>query len=383
AKADELYQQLKAGAKFDELARKQSNGSTADQGGDLGYFKRNDLAKQLEDQSFALKAGEFTQPIRTRQGFVILRVDDRIEAGTPSLDRIHDQIQDQIYSLKVQPALREYLTKLREDAYIDVKPGYTDSGASPNQTKLIYAADTGPQTKQVRGKLGMGKKKTIVVVGGEKNDHSAAAGSTSELGSAKSEVDSKQKALADRKAAQDAAAAKAVADAAEKEKLSHMTRKERSKYLAQKKREAKKEAKLQHQEKLKQKEAAEQEAQNKADEAKAAKSGKKSGNKSAKAAPAGTSQQADAGGKDKTGSVPAKAEVAPKPAAVTPQEAKAAKAAEKEKLSHMTRKQRAQYLAQKKRDEKLAKASKPKPADTSQQADASAPPKKKKSISWF
>ena len=381
AKAGELYQQLKAGAKFDELARKESNGSTADQGGDLGYFKRNDLAKQLEDQSFALKAGEFTQPIRTRQGFIILRVDDRIEAGTPPLDRIHDQIQDQIYSLKVQPALREYLTKLREEAYIDIKPGYTDSGASPNQTKLVYAADIGPQTKQVRGKLGMGKKKTIVVVGGDKK---AVAGSTSELGSAKAEVDSKQKAVADRKAAEDAAAAKAAADAAEKEKLSHMTRKERSKYLAQKKREAKKEARLQHQEKLKQKEAAEQEAENKADEARAAKKGKKSGHKSAKAAPADTSQQADAGGKDKTGSVAAKAELAPKPAAsLTPQESEAAKAAEKEKLSHMTRKQRAQYLAQKKRNEKLAKVGKPKPADTSQQANAGAPPKKKKSISWF
>ena len=68
---------------------------------------------------------------------------------------------------------------------------------------------------------------------------------------------------------------------------------------------------------------------------------------------------------------------------MTPQEAEAAKAAEKVKLNHMTRKQRAQYLAQKKRDEKLAKAGKPIPADTSQQADASAPPKKKKSISWF
>jgi peptidyl-prolyl cis-trans isomerase SurA len=39
---------------------------------------------------------------------------------------------------KMQPALREYLTKLREDAYIDVKPPYVDTGASPNETKPIY-----------------------------------------------------------------------------------------------------------------------------------------------------------------------------------------------------------------------------------------------------
>ena len=39
---------------------------------------------------------------------------------------------------KMQPALRDYLTKLREDAYIDIKPGYIDTGASPNETKPIY-----------------------------------------------------------------------------------------------------------------------------------------------------------------------------------------------------------------------------------------------------
>ena len=39
---------------------------------------------------------------------------------------------------KMQPALRDYLTKLREEAYIDIKPGYMDTGASPNETKPIY-----------------------------------------------------------------------------------------------------------------------------------------------------------------------------------------------------------------------------------------------------
>jgi peptidyl-prolyl cis-trans isomerase SurA len=239
-KANEIYQQLKKGTKFDELARKESNGSTAEQGGDLGYFKRKDLAKELEDKSFALKAGEFTEPIHTRQGFIILRVADHIQAGTPPLENIRDQIQEQLYSQKVQPALREFLTKLREDAYIDIKPGYTDSGASPNQTKLVYTSDTGPKTKQIRGKLGVGKKKTVVVTN---RSTKKPAGSTSGLGLAKSEVDAKEKALNDKKAADAAAAAKAAADAAEKEKMSHMSKKEQARYLTQKKHEAQKEAK--------------------------------------------------------------------------------------------------------------------------------------------
>ncbi len=311
AKANEIYQQLKGGAKFDEIARKESHGSTAEQGGDLGYFKRKDLAKELEDKTFTLKAGQFTEPIRTRQGFIILRVNDHIEAGLPPFERVREQIQEQLYSQKVQPALREYLTKLREEAYIDIKPGYTDAGASPNQTKLVYTSDSGPKTKQVRGKLGVGKKKTVVVVGKSKSDHSQPTGSTSELGRAKSEVDAKQKADDDRKAAAAAAAAKAAADAAEKEKLSHMSAKDRSKYLAQKKHEAKQEAKLQSKEAKQQKKLAKKEAKQKAAEAKNIKKGK----------------------------VPAK-------------------------------------------DVKKSDEAKP-AAETDQQADASAPPKKKKSISWF
>ncbi len=288
AKANDIYQQLKGGAKFDESARKESNGSTAEQGGDLGYFKRNDLAKELEDKTFVLKVGEFTQPIRTRQGFIILKATDHIEAGTPPLDRVRDQIQEQLYSQKIQPALREYLTRLREEAYIDIKPGYTDAGASPNQTSLIYTSDSGPKTKQVRGKLGVGKKKTVVVVGKDKNDHKP-TGSTSELGLAKAEVDAKERAENDRKAAAAAAAAKASAEAAEKEKLSHMSPKERSRYLANKKHEAQKEAKLEKKETKKQKKLAKQEAKRKEEQAKAAKSGKKP-----EAAPADNSQEADA-----------------------------------------------------------------------------------------
>ena len=58
---------------------------------------------------------------------------------------MESRIQEQIYMTKMQPALRDYLTKLREDAYIDIKTGYVDTGASPNETKPIYttAADRG------------------------------------------------------------------------------------------------------------------------------------------------------------------------------------------------------------------------------------------------
>jgi len=152
AKADAIYAQLQSGAKFDELARKNSNGPTAANGGDLEYFKRGTLSKLLEDQVFALKAGQYTEPIRTNQGWVILKVSEHQSEGVPPLKEVEPQIQERLYMTKMQPALREYLTKLRENAYIDIKPGYVDSGASPNETKPIYttasSADDSKKTKK-------------------------------------------------------------------------------------------------------------------------------------------------------------------------------------------------------------------------------------------
>jgi len=146
-KAQEVEAEIKKGAKFDELAKKVSNGQTADQGGDLGYFKRGVLAKELEDKTFAMKAGEVSEPILTKQGYVILKVVEHVQGGLqPITDKDVDaSITNAIYDKKVQPVLRDYLTKLREEAYIDIKPGNSDSGASPNQTKPIIA--TGPATK--------------------------------------------------------------------------------------------------------------------------------------------------------------------------------------------------------------------------------------------
>jgi len=134
AKANQLLDQLKKGAKFEDLAKKSSDGPTAAQGGTLGTFKRGELAKDLEDKTFSLKAGENTGVIRTRQGFIILRVNAHRAAGIPELKDISERIREAIYSERLEPAARVYLTKLREQAFIDIKPGYTDTGASPNQS---------------------------------------------------------------------------------------------------------------------------------------------------------------------------------------------------------------------------------------------------------
>ena len=156
AKAEDLLAQIRKGAKFEDVAKKNSDGPTAAQGGDLGEFKRGALAKALEDKTFTMKAGDVSDVIRTKQGFVILKVAEHHDAGVPALSEVKPKIQDAIYMEKLQPALREYLTKLREEAFIDLKAGYVDSGASPNQTKPIETASKEPGAKELKKKKKFG-----------------------------------------------------------------------------------------------------------------------------------------------------------------------------------------------------------------------------------
>jgi peptidyl-prolyl cis-trans isomerase SurA len=161
-KAKALWDQLQKGAKFDDVAKKNSNGPTAADGGYLGEFKRGELSKDLEDQTFSLKAGEYTGVIRTRQGFIILKVNAHRAAGVPPLKDVENQIKEAIYSQKLEPQARAYLTKLRDEAYIDIKPGYADTGASPNSAGkpvMVAAAGAGPATPQQKQK----KKKKFLV----------------------------------------------------------------------------------------------------------------------------------------------------------------------------------------------------------------------------
>jgi len=140
AKANDLLKQIHDGANFEDIAKKYSEGPSAADGGALGMFKRGQLAKELEDKTFAMKAGDVTDVIRTKQGYVILQVQDHQQAGIPPMKDVLPKIQDALFYEKMQPALRAYLTKLREEAYIKYAEGYVDTGKSANQTLPVETA---------------------------------------------------------------------------------------------------------------------------------------------------------------------------------------------------------------------------------------------------
>ena len=148
AKASDIEAKLHAGGDFSQLARSFSDGTTAAEGGSLGQYKRGALAKVLEDKTFSLKAGQYTEPIRTRQGFVILKVVGHIAGGVPAYKDVEQQVEENFYMARMEPAMRSYLTTMREQAFIDIKPGYADTGASSKEVKPIFSAYVAPTPKK-------------------------------------------------------------------------------------------------------------------------------------------------------------------------------------------------------------------------------------------
>ena len=147
-KSDALEGDLKAGKDFATVAKDSSSGSTAAQGGELGDFKQGQLAKVLETDTFDLQPGQYTAPIRTRQGFIILKVNAHHVAGLQPFSAVQGQVEDAVGERLMQPALRQYLTTLREQAYLDIRPGFVDAGASPNETRPYFSAYQPPQSKK-------------------------------------------------------------------------------------------------------------------------------------------------------------------------------------------------------------------------------------------
>jgi peptidyl-prolyl cis-trans isomerase SurA len=158
AKAKSVMEEIRKGAKFEDVAKQHSSGPTAAEGGELGEFKRGTLADELERKVFAMKPGEVSDVIRTKQGFIILKVTAHTPEGIPTLKEVENRIQEALYYEKLQPALRQFLTKLREESYVDVKKGFVDSGASPNQTAPVTVAandEKKEEGKKRKKKLGI------------------------------------------------------------------------------------------------------------------------------------------------------------------------------------------------------------------------------------
>lgn len=133
-KAKDIVARARKGTeKFGDLARQNSAAATAQQDGEFGAFKPGELKKEIDEIVFKQNKGYVTDPIRLPAGFEILKVEDRYAAGQASFDEVKDQIQGKFYEEKMAPMVRTYLTQLRQNAFLEIKPGFVDSGAAPGK----------------------------------------------------------------------------------------------------------------------------------------------------------------------------------------------------------------------------------------------------------
>lgn len=151
AKAKDLVARARKGEKFSDLARDNSDDpDTAQSGGYVGApSKRGVLRPEIEAIVFKEKKGFVTDPIKLTNppGFLILKVEEHYDAGQATFEEVREEIQQAVVGPKMEPKVREYLTLLRQEAFLQIKDGYVDSGAAPGKdTRWQEVAQLKPLT---------------------------------------------------------------------------------------------------------------------------------------------------------------------------------------------------------------------------------------------
>jgi peptidyl-prolyl cis-trans isomerase SurA len=136
-RANDAFAELKAGQRFAEIAKKYSDGPSAEQGGDVGFMKEGSLAPDVAAMVAKLDLNEFSNPMQTKYGYIILKILERYSSGIPKFEEVEQRVNEVLYDQRMQPDLRDYMKRLRKESYIYKAPGYLDSGEErPSETQL-------------------------------------------------------------------------------------------------------------------------------------------------------------------------------------------------------------------------------------------------------
>lgn len=119
-KARSIYNELKDGAKFEEMAGKYSSDSSAVDGGNMGIFNEGELVAEIDQVAFSLSEGQISKPFRTIYGYHIVRVTEKVDAGMISFDEVRPQIESQLGNKKRDQLYRQWIEKLKEKAHLEI-----------------------------------------------------------------------------------------------------------------------------------------------------------------------------------------------------------------------------------------------------------------------
>jgi peptidyl-prolyl cis-trans isomerase C len=114
-KAKEVLAKLKAGGDFAELAKAESKDPGSSDGGDLGYFTKDQMVAEFAEVAFKLDKGALSDPVQTQFGWHVIKVEDKRNKPIPDYEQVKDQVQTYV----VRRAQAELVSKLREAAKIE------------------------------------------------------------------------------------------------------------------------------------------------------------------------------------------------------------------------------------------------------------------------
>ena len=113
--AKEIEAELKKGADFATLAKEKSKDPGAADGGDLGYFTKDQMVPEFSQAAFKLDKGQISDPVHTQFGWHIIKVEDKRTKPTPTFDEVRGQIENYV----AHKAQAELVANLRKSATIE------------------------------------------------------------------------------------------------------------------------------------------------------------------------------------------------------------------------------------------------------------------------
>lgn len=118
-KAMGIYQKIKAGEGFPELARQYSEDASARSGGDLGFIKKSDMSKDFLNVLSKMKVGDVSEPFWGVDGIHIIRLDEKKEIKTPQ--ELREMVRQKLLDEKFNREYKNWIKGLREKAYVEIK----------------------------------------------------------------------------------------------------------------------------------------------------------------------------------------------------------------------------------------------------------------------
>ena len=113
--AKEVVKELKNGADFAELAKKKSKDPGASDGGDLGFFTKEQMVPEFSTVAFALEPGKISDPVKSQFGWHVIKVEEKRNRKPPEFAQVKPQLETYV----TRKAQAEYVTKLRDGAKIE------------------------------------------------------------------------------------------------------------------------------------------------------------------------------------------------------------------------------------------------------------------------